>query len=201
MHEKAIADLDQLPDRRFFEEVSTGLQHIVENVTSIESDARRLTDQRRQRGAWILRAVAEEEAAKYLILLDAVRCSRGGRRLLAAHLCRFNQHLAKGLYAKCAYLQSATFGELRKYIDQEREQYYLDGPNDIDWIFRNHILQHREESFYVDYVESDREHFWLSPQRYDEPIYKYRPAVIRLVQDLHTVGFSSSAALALIAKK
>ncbi len=134
MREKAIADLDQLPDDRFFEEVSNGLQHLAENVTSIESDAHRLTDQRRPRGARILRAVAEEEAAKYLILLDAARCPGGGKRLLAAHLCCFNQHLAKGLYTKCAYLQSATFGELRKYIDQERQQYYLDGPNDIDWI-------------------------------------------------------------------
>jgi len=205
MRERAIADLDQLPDNRFFQEVAAGLQHVAENAITIDSDACALGNQDRPRGERILRAIAEEEAAKYLILLDAVRCQRGGSRRLAAHLVRFNQHLAKGLYANCCELRPATFGELRAWIDRDREQYYLDGPNDIDWIFRNSILQQREESFYVDYVENDGEHSWQSPQHNDRlrfgTFYKWSPAVIRLVTDLDACGFSDERALALVAEK
>lgn len=73
----------------------------------------------------------------------------------------------------------------------------------MDWIFRNEILQRREEALYVDYVETDEGHVWLGPARYhlDD-----RPVPIGLVlpnllvsQALASAGVSSSDGLAVLA--
>jgi hypothetical protein len=76
MEPRAIGDLAQLFDDRFFKEVATGLKLVFENASAMEADALRLIDQKAWRGARVLRAIADEEASKYLILLDAVRCPR-----------------------------------------------------------------------------------------------------------------------------
>lgn len=57
--------------------------------------------------------------------------------------------------------------EAKRHVDRERRTLYLDGPNDIDWIFRNDITQRREEAMYLDYVayrdHFHDEHVWYSP--------------------------------------
>jgi hypothetical protein len=48
-----------------------------------------------------LKLFVEEEAAKFHILLDAVRCPREPADRFSRQLGYFNQHPVKGLYAEC----------------------------------------------------------------------------------------------------
>lgn len=206
MRKQAIADLVQFGDDKFFEEVSKGMRCVVQNLTAIESDASFLAQGRRPRGTRVLRVFAKEESAKYLILLDAVRCPRGDDGPLAEHLKRFEDHLVRGIYAEYyGEWNPQSFGEAQEYVEDERKDYYLDGPNDVDWIFRNRILRHREQAIYVDYVETDGDHMWFCPQDLDEIVPGSsdinKPDVIDLVCQLDASGFSQPAALELIGGK
>lgn len=113
--------------------------------------------------ARILADIAEEEAAKFMILIDAVRCPRHPCKRLSDQLGRFNDHLAKGLYARAYERRPTTFAQLQEFVNVDRGQFYLDGPNDIDWIFRNYVLEERERKLYVDYIAHDDGHRWSNP--------------------------------------
>jgi AbiV family abortive infection protein len=156
---KAIGDLAQLGDTEFFTEVAQGLRLIARSALRLEDDAQLLAQGNRARGCQILSALAEEEAAKYLILIDAVRCPRSSPHR-GRQLAKFNQHLAKGLYAEAAMLSPNDFGELARYVARERREYYLDGDGEADWVCRNSILQRRETHMYVDFVDTDDGHSW-----------------------------------------
>jgi hypothetical protein len=49
---------------------------------------------------------------------------------------------------------------LRRYIDQAREEFYLDGPNDIDFIYLNDLLHTREALLYADRVRWESGFEW-----------------------------------------
>jgi AbiV family abortive infection protein len=181
MRARAIRDLVQLPDKYFFSEVSAGLEHVFHNAARIERDAILLAEQKRSRGSRILMGIAEEEMAKFLILLDAVRCPRVPPESFSQQLSRFNDHLAKGIYAEACNWRPGSLGQLAEYVDDSRQQYYLDGPTGADWIFRNRIIEQRERTIYVDYVDTDEGHCWTPPYAGDEDIILvYSPAVISL---------------------
>ena len=108
--------------------------------------------------------------------------------------------MSKGVYKKICDWSPDTYGRLCEYIDSELDQYYLDGPNDVDWIFRNAIISSREESIYVDYVEFEPgEHFWLSPQSKDigDDLFQssFVPGVIRMIRLLNSTGLFKPKAL------
>jgi AbiV family abortive infection protein len=158
MRVRAIRDLANIRnDHEFFQELSEGLSLVAENASKLNDAIELLSSQKQFRAARVLLSVAEEEAAKYLILLDAARCPRHPQHLLPRQLGYFNSHLAKGIYAEASWWRVATFDDLRQHVDRERASHYLDGPSDVDWIFRNAILRRREERLYVDYVEVDGE--------------------------------------------
>jgi hypothetical protein len=150
------------------------------------------------RAEHVLRIVAEEEAAKYLMLLDAARCTRAER---GGHLGRFYQHLARGIYARSAEWRSATYREHLRYVDLDRHSLYLDGPNDVDWIFRNDVLEERESALYVDYVESEDGLRWQTPATALDGLpseLEVPSAVILLAQNLNAAGYSSGGALRIV---
>lgn len=203
MRSKAISDLANLSDNEFFEQISTGYKHVLENAIKISDDSSLLSKQERPNGCRILSGVAEEEAAKCLILIDAVRCPRKPPETLTTHLRRFNDHLAKGLYAEACYWSPTDFNELIGYIDNERLQYYLDGPNDIDWIFSNRILTNREWIIYVDYVAHEEEgvreiHAWQIPDN-SKFLLPDMPLSLMLAKAFFDTGCTTPEALALIA--
>src|SRR5262245_25080314 len=115
MHVKAILALADRPDDEFFEDVAAGLALTVRHTLSLEDDARELWQLKRGRGHAVLRSLAAEEAAKFLILLDAVRCPRDPRDVFAEQLSRFHSHLAKGIYARYCDLEPATFSDAGCY--------------------------------------------------------------------------------------
>jgi AbiV family abortive infection protein len=199
MRNKAIKDLSQLADEDLFSQIEEGLKLIYDHMRSIKLDAELLAKKGRGRGCNILKSVLEEESAKFLVLLDAIRCPRNSPEIFTRHLVRFNSHLAKGVYSRIYELMPCGFSKIKEEAERECREYYLDGPNDVDWIFRNEVLQTREEKLYVDYVEMDGEHFWLSPERYC--LSKaccslfVTPAVYEVASALQNAGFTSSKAL------
>jgi len=205
MKAKAIRDLSQLNDKDLVKQLSEGLDLIIDHTLSIEEDAQYLAEQNKKCGFNILEAVLKEEAAKFLILFDAIRCPRVPPNNFSKQLNRFNDHLAKGIYALVYDFRPAHFGDIRGSVERECHEYYLDGPNAVDWIFRNEILQRREEYIYVDYIESNGDHIWLTPKRFYHPeMSSYtdylRPKVMEVATALWKAGCTKSDALMLIAK-
>ena len=149
----------------------------------------------------MLTTLAKEEAAKVLILLDAVRCPQSSGDRLSRQLARFNDHLAKGLYARVCGMRPATLAQLQEYIDNDREEFYLDGPNDVDWIFRNQVTQSREGMFYVDYVAHDDGHRWSDPAVFEDVLFSSPPMpdAVRMALNLSGVAEISTEALAVVA--
>ena len=197
MKQKAIKDLTQLTEEDFFKEISKGMDLTIINAQTIEQDAERFYDSK-SNSYDILMSVACEEAAKSLILLDAVRCPRQSKNF-SHQLRRFNNHLAKGIYAKVCDWHAAHKKELCQYLEMERREFYLDGPNDVDWAFPNSILHERERNMYVDYVESDGEHFWLDPLRLDRIFGHHTPMVVSIAEALKRTRCTEPDALRQIA--
>lgn len=205
MRVRATPDLAQLADHEFFAEIQEGTALCLSNANRIHDDHVSLTAQKRVLGAEILRLAAEEEAAKVLILLDAVRCPRA--RLpeeFRRQLQYFNDHLAKGIYTQYCDRKPLDLTDAKRWVDRERKEFYLDGPNDVDWIFYNEILRAREETIYVDFVENDGQHVWHDPTVLDEIrlpfVMPRKNPVLRLVNALSDVGCLLSPALDIIAQ-
>jgi len=144
--------------------LAEGLQRLAEHAAALREDVNLLLQNRRPHAAAVIDALAAEEAAKMLILLDIVRAGWSDPAATVELAKRFYSHLARGIYARAAETRPATFGELRGYVDGWRAQLFLDGPNDVDWIFRNQIMAAREDAMYVDYVVGEQGGHWTSPR-------------------------------------
>ena len=200
----AIRKLEQLSDIDLFETLSEGMPLIVDNATSLDETARRLCRDGEFRASEVMRGFAEEEAAKVLILIDYVRCpSESGRK--AQVLSRFYGHVAKRIHAMASeYPRIASFGELSELVERECRPWYLDGPNDIDWIFRNSISAKRDRDLYVDYVQDVTDAagacFWIAPAPSDDFRSQYPASdCVMLVQCLSRAGAVSAGGLVEIA--
>lgn len=199
---RAFRDLARLRDEALFAELSEGLTAIHENAAKLAQGMEAAKAAGNARAAQVLEALADEESGKYLILLDAVRCPRTPTEQLAAHLAKAGEHLAKGIYAEACGWRTMQYSYIHDAIERSRPQHYLDGPNGNDWIFRNDIVAHREEMFYVDYVsDSDGNHSWWSPERFDlgGPTFVDARA-FRVVDALQSLGFSTVKGLQTVAR-
>jgi len=205
---RAITELEQLPDSRQFEEISIGVEKIVEGMRRLDAAARSLSIAGNEYPARILGNLAEEEASKVLILADLVRCPAGRHAERSRLLRYFYKHLPKGIYVEaCKWTGILTFDEMKRAIDSERISSYLDGPNDVDWIFPNQILQRREDDLYVNYVRddgSDDVRYWTSPLK-DAltslfPYHRSESIIIRIADALCRLGATSPNGLEVMAE-
>ena len=200
---RSIHLLASLSDAMFLPKIATGLQLLREHVAELDAGVNLLVESSQWRCSEAVRVIAEEEAAKFLILLDAVRCSNKDHARRVQQLVRFNQHLAKGIYARICEIRPATFGEVVGYIDHFRSDLYLDGPNDVDWIFRNEIDAAREERIYVDYIKSDEGETWYSPSSWDVVTSSFggekSRTVVRLVDLMARAGLADALGLRVVA--
>jgi hypothetical protein len=186
---KSASRLAELTVDEFTSKISEGLLLVAKHTVALSNSVSVLNGSGATRGIEILRVLAEEEAAKYLILLDAARFryeTQDGRR---KQLKRFSSHLPKGIYARAYDGSPEGYGEVVRYVDTFRNSHYLDGPNGADWIFTNQIVSERAEHFYVDYVENDDGGgSWWSPERYDDapmrPLWGVRLPTVDLVAAL-----------------
>lgn len=163
MRSQAVKALNQLGDTEFICALSEGLALVVKHMEHLWAGARALYDTGQHHPARILAMIAEEEAAKYLILIDAIRCPIQPQKRRANQLGRFNDHIAKGLYTEAVVMRRLNLRQLQEHLDLYRHTRYLDGPNDVDWIFRNEINEERESLLYVDYVEGNNGFRWSDP--------------------------------------
>jgi hypothetical protein len=196
---RAFRQLANLPDAELFSELAEGLSKIHEHVLKLQAELLAAGEAKLLRLVRIGSVFLREEAAKYLILLDAVRCPRAG---LALHLGKASLHPARAIYADVCEWHVVNFGELRGYIESDLSKFYLDGPNDVGWVLPNSLNAEREQALYVDYYcTDDGGHFWHSPLGLDETIcgWAHVPNVATLVKALHAVGLGSPEALAHVA--
>lgn len=201
----AIKDLLQLSDVRLFEEVAEGIRLIVEHAEDLESTAVRLRAINEHRAAAIVSGLAKEESAKVLVLVDLVRCPRNNQDGRSKTVRAFGNHLAKEIYADSCDWRPVNFAEFTGIVNRERRPYYLDGPNDVDWILPNYAKARRENRMYVDYVRDitvdDGEYDWVSPP----PDTLYReygdstPQCLVVARALHRVGMTTPEGLAAVA--
>ncbi len=201
---RSIHTLEQLSDIALYEILSEGMPLIVDNATSLEETARRLYDIEEYRASEVMQGFAEEEAAKVLILVDYVRCPRSWQQRSQV-LKRFHGHVAKRIHAMaCKYPRIASFRELSNLVETECRPWFLDGPNEVDWIFPNSIMEERERNLYVDYVRDVTdvagECHWTGPAPPSPFLSQYQASnCVTLVRFLFETGAFSADGLAEIA--
>lgn len=143
--------------------LSEGLALIIENVLTLWREANEVAGLGRRRAVGILQSFAEEEAAKAMLLFDAIRCPENQRVNREALLRQFDQHLAKGIYAYYYNTRPADMREVRQIVETERRLFYRDGEYG-EFIADNWILHNREAKLYVSYLRNDDgTHSWWSP--------------------------------------
>ena len=201
----AIKDLMQFSDSRLFEEVSEGISQIVENAVNLEDAASCLIQNEHYRNGEILSSFAEEEAAKVLVLVDVVRCPRNLSDAKSRTLGHFHDHLAKRVYAEVCSWRPADFEEVAQRVERECQEFHLEGPNDVDWVFPNSLRREREDMAYVDYVKDvttdDGPYFWNCPLPSD--LYKgthYPPDSVEVARALYRIGATTPEGLAVVAE-
>ena len=164
MKVKQLKRLAELPVEERIDVVAEGLEVIASNVRA-QLDEQQAVWERAPRASLLLETLAEEEAAKGFILVDYLRPPRGtSQEAVAAHLRRAYDHMARGVYAEYYQTRPASFGEVMEIVERERAGLYLDGPEGFEWVFRNAIMQRREEAMYVDWVEREGEMLWQTPE-------------------------------------
>src|ERR1700733_11896207 len=111
--------LCQLPERERLPFIAEGMPVILDSARGFWKAAQQLKDHPRE--GRVLEGFAEEEAAKILILMDAVRCPP---KLVAAKLDRligrFYEHLARLIYAEAVTWKPMHLAQLRDYVDRQR---------------------------------------------------------------------------------
>ena len=160
---RAIKDLADLGDEQFLDQIATGLRYLMEEVGKIDSAAKSLStpgfahliNPGADYPATILSVIGEEEAAKVLVLLDAVRCPPSKDNERRRTLGYFYDHVAKTIYAEACQWHPADFAEVKRLIELERPKWYLDGPTGTEWLFYNRNLQQREDTLYVGYEREE----------------------------------------------
>ena len=200
----AITHLAQLSDDRLFGQLSEGMRLILENAESLDKTACSLVQMNELRVADLVRRLAEEEASKVLILIDAARCPRDHIR---KPLNSFRDHVAKGIYAQACSWRPTTFGDVSHYAKAERRQFYLDGPRDVDWIFPNSITAERNRTMYVDYVQDVTDeagdYSWISPLSHPSAWYAASyssPESLIVARAIHGIGATNHRGLASLAR-
>ena len=173
-----------------------GLQAIAQNVDAIAAEFQICANAGAFRAAELHRIIGQEEAGKFLVLIDSCRAPHADGATISRQFGRAGNHLAKLIYAQIADYSIASQRELLRAIDRHRQALHLDGPNDFDWIFPNELIAERESALYVDLVESEGVLGWSSPPESEEPL--PLPRSIRLVQALVRTGIVSQDGLPIL---
>jgi len=169
MRPRAFTKLASYREPKLLVALAEGMSLIAEHVVALDTTAGQQTGPHAARATSAIRAISDEEAGKYLVLLDVARCAREKAAKKADQLRRCRDDVVKGIYARMADMRPATYEELIGYVELLRPNHCLDGPSGMDWIFRNEIEAEREDHLYVDFVETDDGDGWLSPERFDSP--------------------------------
>lgn len=138
--------------------IGDGLKHLGAHIEHLMWSVEHLSKAGQESGAAALHGICLEESAKVLILLDIARTR--DQRVARKGCDYFYLHLPRLIYANVHASNPADFGEIEQAVAWLRPSHYLDGPNDVDWIWRNDLLRTRENALYVDYEETEDGYMW-----------------------------------------
>jgi hypothetical protein len=187
--------LCQLDDAERLAFIAEGLPVILRSAQGFWAAAEKL--QAHSREAKVLENYADEEAAKILILVDAVRCPP---KLIASRLNKivgwFYNHLARLIYAEAVSWKPTHLAQLREYVDQQRHGHYLEG-HAREYIAPNWAIYQRENLLYADveaYQDGTLE--WSAPR---DPPYghfgSFRRRALLVAEAMEQVGMFTTAGL------
>jgi hypothetical protein len=178
--------------------IAEGLPIILRSAEGFWQSSRELR-QSNGREAKVLEGFAEEEAAKILILMDAVRCPP---KLIASKLNRivgwFYDHLARLIYAEAVSWKPMHLAQLREYVDNHRRGHYLEGSAG-EYIMPNWTIYQRESRLYAD-IEADQDQglAWSSPRDpYPGHAFfdSFVPPALRVASAMEQVGLFTAKGL------
>jgi hypothetical protein len=189
----------QLSEKKRLSLIAEGLPIILNSAQGFWKASRQLDALPRE--AKVLESFAEEEAAKILILMDAVRCPpRLASSRLTVIIGWFYDHLARLIYAEAASWKPMHLAQLREYVDRQRRGHYIEGYAG-EYIMPNWAVYSRESGLYADVEASqDDELHWSSPrQPYDpgdfRPFRSFIPAALRVAEAMQQLGLFTAAGL------
>ena len=174
--------LCQMPHEKRLAFLSEGLPITLTSAQGFWQASCQLKD--RLREAEVMKGFAEEEAAKILILMDAVRCPKP---LVDSKIGKitgwFYDHLARLIYAETVRWRQMDVAELREFIERERESHYLEGFCG-EYIVPNWNIYQRESRLYADIATyGDGELQWNRPNLLQELLSaSYSPSVLPVLE-------------------
>jgi len=167
--------------------LAEGLPIILASAQGFWQAAGRLEDSPRE--AEVLGGFAEEEAAKILILMDAVRCPASLVPSKMGKIVRwFYDHLARLIYADAVTWRPMDVTQLREYVDRHRATHYVEGFVG-EYIMPNWNVYQRESRLYAD-IESyeDDEPGWNSPISTTLPFSTVVPKALTVGEAMSSLG-------------
>lgn len=140
--------LCQMPQNKRLEVIAQGLPIILSSAQGFRQASLALKSNLRE--AEVLAGFAEEEAAKILILIDAVRCPTKMLPSRMGSIVRwFYDHLARLIYSDAVTWKPMHVAQLREYVDMSRRAHYVDGFVG-EYIMPNWSIYERESRLYAD---------------------------------------------------
>lgn len=191
----AHRELLEISQADFLATVASGLPLIWENASHLWTEATEISLRGPSRGARILQCFAEEEAAKALILLDAIRCPASFNDKFNRLVKQIDQHVGKGVYVRYYGTSPGDMTEVKRIVDSVRQEFYREGEYG-EFILPNQIKTSRESLLYVSYIRNDDgTHGWHAPR---DPFHfevLSNSGTIRVVKALHALGIFEVEAL------
>jgi hypothetical protein len=193
-------DLLQLSLGAFLDALSEGIPLIFSNVLALWTEANEISQIGNRRAVGMLQGVAEEEAAKILLLLDCLRCPPHRKKEFRALLKGFSDHLAKGIYVRYYDTSPCDLAEVRHIVDLNRRSVYSEGDYG-EYTAPNMIIHWRERRLYVSYVRNDDgSHSWQGPYPSDLLDGQIIPSgVVTVARAMNDLGLFTKTTLAEVA--
>ena len=139
--------LCQMPYSERLGFIAEGLPIVLRSARGFWEAANQLDGQVRE--AVVLERLAEEEAAKVLILMDIARCPKGLVSSRIGSMVKwFYSHLARLIYAEAVSWRPTDVKDLRGYVDLDRKSHHVDGAVG-ECIVPNSIISNREGMLYA----------------------------------------------------
>ena len=192
--------LCQMPHEERLTFLSEGLPIILSSAQGFWQASCQLKDKPRE--AEVLEGFAEEEAAKILILMDAVRCPKTLIDSKIGQIIRwFYNHLARLIYAKAVSWQPINVTQLREYVAHHRESHFLQEAAYGAHILPNWSLYERNSKLYADIQAGEGGALsWNDPspifQRSDPATFaSFPPLVLKPVKAMAALGIFTAQGL------
>ena len=193
--------LCQMPQHERLVFLAEGLPIILASAQGFWQAARSLRSHVRE--AVVLTGLAEEEAAKILILMDLVRCPAPVVASRIGEMVKwFYSHLARLIYADVARWRIPSVERLRAYVDHTRKSHELEGEVG-EYILRNWTIYQRECVLYGDIANFEMSGvMWSNPAHHINPLsFPDRPPyALTLAEAMSILGMFTPKGLELTAE-